>query len=102
MSRSLGVGPVAVLVGVLVSGAPIARADDEPIGDDLRAEGQAHYDRGKTFFGDGDFVAAAVEFRQAEVLLAPVAVNADGSVKNKDARELMRRAISNEATAYSQ
>lgn len=82
-----------------------ARADGastEAVGDDLRAEAQAHYDRGRRFFGDGDFMAAAVEFRQAEVLLAPVAVNPDGAVKDRDAWWSRRRALSNEATSYSQ
>jgi hypothetical protein len=101
-----GTGAVVVaIVASAVLAAQTTRAKDvgpEVIGDDLRAEAQAHRDRGKQFFADGDFMAAAVEFHEAGVLLAPVAVNPDGTVKDRDAHELRRYAIADEATAYSQ
>ena len=72
------------------------------VGDDVRTEAKAHYDRGKQFFSDADYVAAAVEFGQAAALFSDVASNPDGTVRDQDAHQLRRRALSNEATSYSQ
>ena len=89
------------IVASIIALATAAHAQSA-VGDDVRTEAKAHYDRGKQFFSDGDFVAAAVEFGQAAQLYSDVASNPDGTIRDPDANQLRRRALSNEATSYSQ
>lgn len=77
-------------------------AHGQVIGDDVRAEAKAHYDRGKKNFANQDFLAAAVEFGLAEKLFANIETGPDGQIVDADAHGQRRKALSNEATSYSQ
>src|SRR5438552_12782419 len=60
------------------------------------AEAKANYDQAKQFFEDGDYVAAAVMFEQAQQRYARVEKG------DPEAHKRRRAALSNEATSYSQ
>ena len=61
---------------------------------DDASEARANYDQAKQFFEDGDYVAAAVMFEQAQQRYA--------RVTSPEAHKRRRSALSNEATSYSQ
>lgn len=70
--------------------------------DDRYREAFEHYDRGRRFFADEDFVAAAVEFRQSYHLFALIARDDSGGIADPQARDYSRRALSNQATSFAQ
>lgn len=69
--------------------------------DPVLCEAEAHYARGKVRFKDSDFIAAAVEFRQARELFARWRASAVEPLKADKIEAYERTALSNEASAYS-
>ncbi|HUH05242.1 MAG TPA: PEGA domain-containing protein [Kofleriaceae bacterium] len=71
------------------------------VGSDPRyREALTHDDRGKRFFHDKDYVAAAMEFREAYRAFAALGGGEDPAVA-ATARELGRKALTRQATAFS-
>ncbi len=101
---------VGAVLLITLGSAPAAQAADAPADAapapapslEERVEAQAHLDRGKQLFGEADFVAAALEFEQAERYFATLARAPDGSVRDADADARRRRALRFAASAWSE
>jgi len=91
---------------VLIVLASTAKADEPPqpgvaLGATPREQALRLYAQATKMFGDEDWIAAAVTFGQAQVILARVDRNPDGSVIDEEAHTVRNAALSNKATSYA-